>query len=63
LSSAQILTFTVFVVFYIPCLATLAALNRELGRRNMIGVAVLTTIIALALALATRAGLLAFGIQ
>ncbi len=63
LSSAQILTFTVFVVFYIPCLATLAALNRELGRRNMVGVAVLTTIIALALALATRAGLAAIGIQ
>jgi len=62
LSIAQMLTFTVFVVFYIPCLATLAALNRELGRRNMLGVAALTTIIALVISLATRAMALMLGI-
>lgn len=62
LSSGQMLTFTMFVVFYIPCLATLAALNRELGRRNMLGVAALTTIIALVIALATRAIALVLGI-
>ena len=63
LSSAQMLTFTVFVVFYIPCLATLAALNRELGRRSMLGVAALTTVIALAIALAVRAVMYGFGMQ
>ncbi len=62
LTATQILTFTVFVVFYIPCLATLAALNRELGRRNTIGVAALTTVIALGLALATRALLFFIGV-
>lgn len=62
LSSAQMLTFTMFVVFYIPCLATLAALNRELGRRNMLGVAALTTVIALVIAFATRALALVLGI-
>jgi ferrous iron transport protein B len=61
LSSAQMLTFTVFVVFYVPCLATLAALNRELGRRHMLGVAALTTVIALALAFAVRASFAIFG--
>ena len=63
LSSAQMLTFTVFVVFYIPCLATLAALNRELGRRSMIGVAALTTVVAVFIALLVRGVLFAFGMQ
>ena len=63
LSTAQMLTFTVFVVFYIPCLATLAALNRELGRRSMFGVAALTTGIAIVLALAVHVGLFIIGIQ
>ncbi len=63
LSSTQMLTFTVFVVFYIPCLATLAALDRELGRRNMLGVATLTTTIALSLALVVRVGFTAIGLR
>ena len=63
LSIGQMLTFTVFVVFYIPCLATLAALNRELGRRSMLGVAALTTGIAITLALLTRVTMLVIGIQ
>ena len=63
LSVGQMLTFTVFVVFYIPCLATLAALNRELGRRSMLGVAALTTVIAIVLALAVRIITFVIGIQ
>ncbi len=57
LSAGQMLTFTVFVVFYIPCLATLAALNRELGRNKMLGVAILTTGIALVIAFVVRVGM------
>ncbi len=34
MSAVQIMVFTVFVVFYIPCVATLAALSRELGWRR-----------------------------
>ena len=54
LSSVQMLTFTVFVVFYIPCLATLAALKRELNTRDMLLIAALTVLIATVTALMTR---------
>jgi ferrous iron transport protein B len=57
LSAAQMLTFTIFVVFYVPCLATLAALNRELGWRKMLAVAALTLVIALVVALVVRGAL------
>ena len=32
LTPVQMVTFSVFVVFYVPCLATLAVINRELGK-------------------------------
>jgi ferrous iron transport protein B len=54
LTPLQMLTFTVFVVFYIPCLPTLAALRRELGIRSMFIIAGFTLIVALAAALLTR---------
>ncbi len=47
LAPTQMLTFTVFVVFYIPCLATLSVLRRELGWKSMILVSGLTVVIAL----------------
>jgi ferrous iron transport protein B len=33
MSTAQIVVFTLFVTFYLPCLATLASMVREVGRR------------------------------
>jgi len=54
LSPVQMISFTVFVVFYIPCLATLAALRRELGARDMIIIGALTVVIALAASLLAR---------
>jgi len=54
LTPVQMITFSVFVVFYVPCLATLAAIRRELGKRAMLLIAVLTVIIAMAAALAAR---------
>lgn len=51
LSPGQMLTFATFVMFYIPCLATLGALRRELGGRRMLMVALLTVVIALLVAL------------
>jgi len=54
LSPVQMITFTVFVVFYVPCLATLAVLRRELGNRDMLLIAGLTVIIAFFGALAAR---------
>jgi Fe2+ transport system protein B len=42
------------VVFYIPCLATLAVLRRELGTRAMLLIAALTVFIATLAALLAR---------
>lgn len=54
LTEVQMITFTVFVVFYVPCLATLAILRRELGRRDMLSIAGVTVIIAMVAALFAR---------
>jgi len=54
LTPIQMVTFTIFVVFYIPCLATLAALRRELNRQDMVVIAGLSVVIALSTALFIR---------
>lgn len=54
MSPAQLFTFTVFVVFYIPCLATLLVLRRELGTKGMLAISALTVVVALAAALLAR---------
>ena len=58
LSPVQMVTFSVFVVFYIPCVATLAVLRRELGWRSMLSIALLTVVVALAAALVARGAVL-----
>jgi ferrous iron transport protein B len=60
LTAAQMVIFSVFVVFYVPCLATLAVLKRELGFRNMLVITGLTVVIALAAGLLARAVMLLF---
>jgi len=52
MSRGQVVVFTVFVVLYLPCLATLSVLQRILGWKGMLGTAALT------LALAVLGGLL-----
>jgi ferrous iron transport protein B len=47
LTSAQMLVYATFVMFYLPCLATLAVLKRELGTKAMLAIAGLTVVIAL----------------
>jgi ferrous iron transport protein B len=54
LTPLQMLTFTVFVVFYIPCLPTLAVLRRELGTKPMLQITALTVVVALSAALLVR---------
>jgi len=54
LSPLQMMTFTVFVVFYIPCLPTLTSLRRELGTRQMLLIVLLTILVALAAGLFVR---------
>ncbi len=46
LSVPQMVTYATFVMFYIPCLATLAVLRRELGTRAMIVITLLTVVVA-----------------
>ncbi len=55
LSSGQILVFTLFVVFYIPCLATLGVLWKEMGWRKTLFASGLTIFIALFISLLGRA--------
>jgi ferrous iron transport protein B len=49
LSTTQILSFTIFITFYIPCVATMAVLYKELNRFWMSIVVVLTLVIAIIL--------------
>jgi ferrous iron transport protein B len=46
MSTNQILTFTIFITFYIPCVATIAVLKRELGGKWMLFTVALTFAIA-----------------
>lgn len=46
LSIPQMVTYATFVMFYLPCLATLSVLRRELGTRTMLAIAALTVIVA-----------------
>jgi len=57
LSLTQLLTFTIFVLFYVPCASTIAALSREIGWKGA------TVATLCSLALATGLGVLtrAFG--
>jgi len=61
LTQTQLLTFTVFVLFYIPCASTIAALSREVGWRGAAAAVVASLAIALGLGVLTRAtGMLIF---
>lgn len=54
MTPAQLFTYTVFVVFYIPCVATLMVLRRELGTKGMLWITGLTVLVALVAAFAAR---------
>jgi len=54
LTQTQLLTFTVFVLFYIPCAATIAALSREIGWRGAAAAVVISLALALGLGVLTR---------
>jgi ferrous iron transport protein B len=54
LSATQMVIYAAFVMFYLPCLATLSALKRELGSRAMLVIGALTVVIALGSAILLR---------
>ncbi|GAH98472.1 unnamed protein product, partial [marine sediment metagenome] len=51
---AQIMTFTIFVIFYIPCVATIAVLWKEIGSKRTLFTIAFTSILAIVLATITR---------
>ncbi len=54
MSSTQMVVYATFVMFYLPCLATLSVLKRELGTRAMISISALTVLIAFLAAMLVR---------
>ncbi|HEY59879.1 MAG TPA: ferrous iron transport protein B [Anaerolineae bacterium] len=54
LTPMQIVSYTIFIVFYVPCLATLVTIRNELGTKAMFAITALTTIVALIAALFSR---------
>jgi ferrous iron transport protein B len=54
LSSGQMVVYATFVMFYLPCLATLSVLKRELGTRSMLVISGLTVVVAMVAALFVR---------
>ena len=58
MTAAQILIFTLFVTFYLPCMATLASMMRELGWRLTLAASTALLALALVVSLAARGVLL-----
>jgi small GTP-binding protein len=54
MTKAQVMVFTVFVTFYIPCLATIATLWREIGKKGVLLAILFTLSVAFILAIMTR---------
>ncbi len=54
MSGTQIMTFTIFVLFYVPCVATIAVLIKEIGSKRTIFAIIFTFLIAIILATITR---------
>jgi ferrous iron transporter FeoB len=60
MSVAQILIFTLFVTFYLPCMATLASMFRELGWRLTTAAATALLVLAVGISLTARGVLAIF---
>jgi ferrous iron transport protein B len=54
MTKTQIMVFTIFVTFYIPCLATIAALWKEIGKKGAFLAILFTLSVAILLAFVTR---------
>lgn len=54
MSATQIMTFTIFVIFYVPCVATIAVLWKEIGSKRTLFTVFFTFLLAVILAIITR---------
>jgi len=63
LSVNQAVTFTIFLIMYIPCLATFGVLWREFGKKAVLLITVFTLLMAIFSAVFVRYILLLFGVS
>jgi ferrous iron transport protein B len=56
MTEGQMLTFTLFVVFYVPCVATIAVMAKELGWRDTAVISVFAVVLAVVIGVAGRFG-------
>lgn len=63
MTTSQILVFTIFITFYIPCVATIATLTKEIGRKLTAVAVGYSLLLATVLAAATRVVFAAFGLK
>jgi len=54
MTNIQLIIFTIFTIFYIPCVGTIGALIRELGTKKTIIISSLTILLAIILSLTIR---------
>jgi ferrous iron transport protein B len=54
MTAVQILSFTVFVVFYLPCLGTMGAMIREIGVRRTVWISLFCLAVSIVLAVGVR---------
>jgi ferrous iron transport protein B len=54
MSTTQIMTFTIFIIFYVPCVATIAVLWKEIGSKRTLFAVAFTFVLAVILATITR---------
>jgi ferrous iron transport protein B len=54
MTTSQLLTFTLFVVFYVPCIATIAVLGRQLGWRDAAVISGFTVVVAVVISVVGR---------
>ncbi len=60
MSTLQMVVFTLFVVFYLPCVATVGAMVKELGWKDTTWISLLTVVVAVVVAVAGRVVLAPF---
>jgi len=54
LTRGQVLVFTVFIVFYIPCVATMGVLVKQVRKKGMLAIVGFTFVLALLMGVLTR---------
>jgi ferrous iron transport protein B len=56
MTTGQMLTFTLFVVFYVPCVATIAVMAKELGWKDTGWIVAFSVVVAVIVSVAGRIG-------